>query len=43
SGSVRLGPSVRLQVTIMGSGDITYAGEPEIDQNVIGSGQLQQD
>lgn len=43
SGSVRLGPSVRLQATIMGSGDITYVGEPDIDQNVIGSGQLQQD
>jgi len=27
----------------MGSGDITYAGEPDIDQNVIGSGQLQQE
>lgn len=43
SGGIRLGPTSRLRATIMGSGDISYTGEPEIDQNVIGSGQLQQE
>ncbi|MBM70601.1 MAG: hypothetical protein CME43_14120 [Haliea sp.] len=43
SGGVRLGPSARLNATIMGSGDIHYAGTPDVDENVIGSGELKRE
>jgi len=40
SGTARIGELRRLEATIMGSGDIHYRGDPDIDQTVFGSGRL---
>jgi len=41
SGSVTLGTvSKALNVSILGSGDVRYAGEPEVDETILGSGEL---
>lgn len=41
SGDARVGAVLRLAATILGSGDIHYRGDPDIDQTIFGSGRLQ--
>ena len=41
SGNARVGEIRRLAATILGSGDIHYRGDPDIDQTIFGSGRLQ--
>jgi len=41
SGDARVGEVQRLAATILGSGDIHYRGDPDIDQTIFGSGRLQ--
>jgi hypothetical protein len=41
SGAAELSVKDRLEVTIIGSGNVTYTGSPTVKQSVMGSGTLQ--
>ena len=41
SGAAEIAVKDRLQVTIIGSGNVTYTGSPQVQQSIVGSGTLQ--
>lgn len=43
SGTARVGEVRAMSTTILGSGDIYYRGDPDIDQTLFGSGRLQRE